>query len=134
MGAKTALLAYAEAAIADVLQDAPAPDLDQAATLLARIRPGHRLDAGNDEPWALAEALYPPEGTVCALSVPGLDLICDPRQDRRPGLSPYAKADADPTRQPAPRVQPARSTTSRFARLHARRARSRPSPPIVVNQ
>ncbi|MFF0387589.1 DUF6928 family protein [Kitasatospora sp. NPDC004615] len=77
MGAKTALLAYAEAAIADVLQDAPAPDLDQAAALLARIRPGHRLDAGNDEPWALAEALYPPEGTVCALSVPGLDLICD---------------------------------------------------------
>ena len=28
-------------------------------------------------PWELADALYPPEGTVCALSVPGLDLVCD---------------------------------------------------------
>ncbi|MFE1289318.1 DUF6928 family protein [Streptomyces sp. NPDC058751] len=77
MGAKTAVLAYADAAIAGFLQDAPASEPDQDAALVAWVRPGHRIDADNEEPWELADALYPPEGTVCALSVPGLDLVCD---------------------------------------------------------
>jgi hypothetical protein len=77
MGTKTAVLAYADVAVASVLQDAPTSDVDRAAALVARVRPGQSVDRGDEEPWELADALYPPEGTVCALSVPGLDLVCD---------------------------------------------------------
>lgn len=77
MGAKTAVLAYADVAVASVLRDAPAGDADRAAALVARVRPGQGVDKDDEESWELADALYPPEGTVCALSVPGLDLICD---------------------------------------------------------
>lgn len=77
MGTKTAVLAFAHGAIADALQDAPASRTERAAALVARVRPGHRIDTDNEEPWELLDALYPPEGTVCALSIPGLDLVCD---------------------------------------------------------
>ncbi|MFJ6120309.1 DUF6928 family protein [Streptomyces sp. NPDC092129] len=43
----------------------------------ARVRPDHCINADTEEPWELADALYPPEGTACALSAPGLDLVCD---------------------------------------------------------
>jgi hypothetical protein len=77
MGAKTAVLAYADAAVADVLQGEPDGDYDRAAALVSRVRPGHRIDADGEEPWELADAIYPPEGTVCALAAPGLDFVCD---------------------------------------------------------
>lgn len=77
MGAKTAVLAYADVAVPDVLRAVPGGDLDRAVALMARVRPGHRVTTDGEEPWALADALYPPEGTACALSVPGLDLVCD---------------------------------------------------------
>ncbi|MEV6995704.1 hypothetical protein AB0N87_42395 [Streptomyces sp. NPDC093228] len=77
MGAKTAVLAYAGDAIANLLQDTPASEIDRTAALVARVRPGHRIDADDEETWELADALYPPEGTVCALSASGLDLVCD---------------------------------------------------------
>jgi hypothetical protein len=90
MGAKTAVLAYADGAIPDLLRDAPAIDSDRAAALVARVRPGQNVDTAPRHPWALADALYPPEGTVCALSAPGLDLVCDreimlERPSRPPG-------------------------------------------------
>ncbi|MFF3639341.1 DUF6928 family protein [Streptomyces sp. NPDC002250] len=77
MGAKTAVLAYADDAIADLLQDVSTSEIDGAMALVARVRPGHRVDADGEEAWELADALYPPEGTVCALSASGLDLVCD---------------------------------------------------------
>ncbi|MFF4341312.1 DUF6928 family protein [Kitasatospora sp. NPDC001540] len=77
MGAKIAVLAYADDAIANLLQGASKGEIDGAAALVARVRPGHRIDADNEEAWELADALYPPEGTICALSAPGLDLVCD---------------------------------------------------------
>ncbi|MCH5677255.1 hypothetical protein MKW14_36715 [Streptomyces sp. CME 23] len=77
MGTKTAVLAYADGAVADVLQNAPAPQFDRATALVARLHPGHRITTDNEEAWELVDALYPPEGTVCALSAPGLDLVCD---------------------------------------------------------
>ncbi|CAL9345941.1 DUF6928 family protein [Streptomyces griseomycini] len=77
MGAKTAVLAYADAEIAHVLQDAPTSEIGRAAALVARVRPRHRIDTDTEEAWELADALYPPEGTVCALSASGLDLVCD---------------------------------------------------------
>ncbi|MGY1582059.1 DUF6928 family protein [Streptomyces sp. MN13] len=77
MGAKTAVLAYADVAVADILQDSPESDHDYAAALVARVRPGQCIEEDGEELWELAEAVYPPKGTVCALSVPGLDLVCD---------------------------------------------------------
>jgi hypothetical protein len=77
MGAKTAVLAYADVAVANVLQDAPEGDYNRAAVLAARVRSGQSMDADGEEPWELADALYPPEGTICALSAPGLDFVCD---------------------------------------------------------
>jgi hypothetical protein len=77
MGAKTAVLAYADVAAADVLRGELESDHERVAALVARVRPGQNIERDGEEPWALAEAVYPPEGTVCALSVPGLDLVCD---------------------------------------------------------
>ncbi|TVT51465.1 hypothetical protein FNH05_14810 [Amycolatopsis rhizosphaerae] len=90
MGVKTAVLAYSDAAVADVLRDAPPGEIDRAAALAGRVRPGHDVERDAEAPWMLAEALCPPEGTVCALSVPGLDLVCDQevmldRPSRLPG-------------------------------------------------
>ncbi|MFG2358741.1 DUF6928 family protein [Streptomyces sp. NPDC048521] len=45
--------------------------------MVARVRPGQNIERDGEEPWASAEAVYPPEETVCALSVPGLYLVCD---------------------------------------------------------
>lgn len=77
MGAKTAVLAYADEAVSDVLQRGSVGDVDRAAALAARVRPARETSWDGEEPWELADAVHPPEGTVCALSVPGLDLVCD---------------------------------------------------------
>lgn len=77
MGAKTAILAYADAAVADVLQNVSAGDVDRAAALAARVRPAQSISRDDDDPWELADAIYPPQRIVCALSVQGLDLVCD---------------------------------------------------------
>ncbi|MBO4258247.1 hypothetical protein GRC12_30885 [Streptomyces griseorubiginosus] len=59
-----------------MLHDAPASRIDLASALVARVRPGQCITT-DEEAWELVDALYPPEGTVCALSAPGLDLVCD---------------------------------------------------------
>ncbi|WP_407952144.1 DUF6928 family protein [Plantactinospora sonchi] len=50
-------------------------DPDRAAALVARVRPGQRVQPDGEEPWELADAVFPPVGTVCALSVPGLEPV-----------------------------------------------------------
>ncbi|MEV4138880.1 hypothetical protein AB0J72_42790 [Dactylosporangium sp. NPDC049742] len=80
MGAKTAALAYSDGEVAKALQGVRTADPDAAAALVRRLWPDLSIEPGPDEePWTLAEAMYPPEGTVCALAVPGLDLVCDQR-------------------------------------------------------
>lgn len=49
MGAKTAVLAYADDAIANLLQDVSTSEIDGAMALVARVRPGHRVDADDEE-------------------------------------------------------------------------------------
>jgi hypothetical protein len=81
VGAKTAVLVYADGAVATALQETEAEPAgaEQAAALARRLWPGHDIEPDGEEPWELAEALYPPEGTACALSAPGVDVFCDQR-------------------------------------------------------
>ncbi|WP_351235526.1 hypothetical protein [Streptomyces sp. NPDC002133] len=51
MGAKTAVLAYADVAVADVLQGEPESDCGRAAALVARVRPGQSSEEDGEEPW-----------------------------------------------------------------------------------
>ncbi|MFD7812067.1 DUF6928 family protein [Streptomyces sp. NPDC059785] len=77
MGAKSAVPACADGAVGGLLADAAEADRERTAALVGRTRPGRRCEEDGEEPWFLADAVHPPEGTVCALSVPGLDLVCD---------------------------------------------------------
>jgi hypothetical protein len=90
MGAKAGILVYADGTVADALKGvsswrrrrifrrrATGGEAGRAAELVARVRPGHGVEPDGVERWDLGSALCPPEGTVCALSVPGLDLVCD---------------------------------------------------------
>jgi hypothetical protein len=78
MGAKSAVLVSTDGVVAELLQAViPPADRDRAAALLAHYQPGLHLMEDGEDPRELADALYPPKGTVCALSVPGLDIICD---------------------------------------------------------
>ncbi|MFC0431691.1 DUF6928 family protein [Kutzneria buriramensis] len=75
MGAKTAMLVSADRPVAEALQGISEVDLDRAAELLSRLRPGSTVTA--TPPAALFDATYPAEGEVYALSAPGLDMLCD---------------------------------------------------------
>lgn len=74
MGAKTEMLAFAAGDITDVLRRPGATDPAAAEELVRRVAPGWQVETAEGE--SLAEATYPPRGTVYVLSVPGLDLVC----------------------------------------------------------
>ncbi|GAB3839131.1 DUF6928 family protein [Dactylosporangium cerinum] len=80
MGAKTAMLVYADGAgVIPVLRGTTSTDAGEAAALLRRLWPERDVEPDGEEPWALFEAVYPPEDTTCALAVPGLAIVCDQR-------------------------------------------------------
>ncbi len=77
MGAKTALLAYADGDVASVLKTAGEPTAEDTAALIARVFPGWRAEPTEGE--ALGEATYPPDGLTYAASFTGVDMVCDRR-------------------------------------------------------
>ncbi|WP_187399695.1 hypothetical protein [Micromonospora sp. AP08] len=77
MGAKTALLAYADGDIATALHGTTGGDRDAAEALVRRVHPGHLVDAAADE--CLWDAVYPPDDVTYAVALPGVDLLCDRR-------------------------------------------------------
>ncbi len=79
MGAKTAMLVASDGAAAAALQDTAGGDPARAAALIRRLLPGYDIGPDGEEPWELADAVYPTDGTTCVLSVPGLDVVCDRR-------------------------------------------------------
>ncbi|WUS99836.1 hypothetical protein OHA46_25540 [Streptomyces sp. NBC_00708] len=77
MGAKTAILAYADGDVAPVLKAAGEPQAAGTAELVARVFPGRGTEPTQGD--VLAESTYPPEGITYAASFPGVDLVCDRR-------------------------------------------------------
>ncbi|MEW2356205.1 hypothetical protein [Spirillospora sp. NPDC029432] len=75
MGAKTALLVFADRHPADLLRRAPALSPEATARLVVRTNPG--WNGATAERRSLRHALYPPEGTVHAGSFPEVDVLCD---------------------------------------------------------
>ncbi|MFB4316977.1 hypothetical protein [Actinomadura sp. 21ATH] len=75
MGAKTALLVFADGPPADLLRGVPAPSPEATASLVARTNPG--WDGATIEGRTLHETVYPREGTVYAGSFPAVDVLCD---------------------------------------------------------
>ncbi|MFF9065110.1 DUF6928 family protein [Streptomyces sp. NPDC014891] len=86
MGAKTALLAYADGGVASALKAAGEPTVEDTAALIAPVFPGCRAEPTEGE--VLGEATYPPDGLTYAASLQGVDLVCDRRLmlDRPSGL------------------------------------------------
>ncbi|MFC8292995.1 DUF6928 family protein [Streptomyces sp. NPDC057242] len=77
MGAKTALLAYADGDVASALKAAGEPTAEDTAALIARVFPGCRAEPTEGE--VLGEATYPPNGLTYAASFQGVDVVCDRR-------------------------------------------------------
>jgi hypothetical protein len=83
---KTALLAFADGDLRAALRGVTTAPQADAEALVRRVHPGHTVTAvaGRD----LWEAVYPPDEVTFAISLPGVDLLCDGRLvlDRPSGL------------------------------------------------
>lgn len=78
MGAKTAMLVYADGDVAAGLAGAAEfADAAGAAELLGLLWPPARIRPDGEEPWELGDAVFPPQGRACALSTPEVDVLCD---------------------------------------------------------
>ncbi|MFE5828830.1 DUF6928 family protein [Streptomyces sp. NPDC056508] len=77
MGAKTALLAYANGDVASALREAGEPTVEGTAALIAQVFPGWGMESAKGN--VLGESTYPPERLTYAASFPGVDLVCDRR-------------------------------------------------------
>ncbi len=77
MGAKTALLAYADGDVASALREASEPAAEGTAALIAQVFPGWGMESTKGD--VLGESTYPPERLTYAASFPGVDLVCDRR-------------------------------------------------------
>jgi hypothetical protein len=75
VGAKSALMIYADGSPAELLDSAPPPDEGKTAALVAATRSGPAVAAGPGG--TLGDDLYPAEGIVYAGSFPGIDVLCD---------------------------------------------------------
>ncbi|MCX5526525.1 hypothetical protein AB0L47_14115 [Streptomyces bobili] len=75
MGAKTGLLVYADGEVPELLRRVGAADRDRTATMVRRLYPGWEVE--EREGSSLADAVYPPKGTVYAASWPGVEVIGD---------------------------------------------------------
>ncbi|WP_217128671.1 hypothetical protein [Streptomyces sp. AC558_RSS880] len=75
MGAKTGLLVYADGDVPGLLRRVGAADPDRTVTMMRRLYPGREIE--QCEGTNLWNGVYPPEGTVCAASWPGVEVIGD---------------------------------------------------------
>ncbi|MFJ8042430.1 DUF6928 family protein [Kitasatospora sp. NPDC096147] len=77
MGAKTALVVYADGDVPELLKAVGAPDPERTAELVRRLYPGQVVEeAGESTLWVEAR---PPEGLVYAGCWPGVEVVCDRR-------------------------------------------------------
>ncbi|MGI5170020.1 DUF6928 family protein [Spirillospora sp. CA-253888] len=77
MGAKTALLAFAEGDVRSALSRATRSEQARAEALVQRIHPDHAVAAIQEQ--ALEDCVYPPGDTAYAAAPAGVDLVCDRR-------------------------------------------------------
>jgi hypothetical protein len=77
MGAKTALLAYTNGSIAQVLRADAVARLGDTVALVTGLFPGWTVEPTDRS--SLSEAVYPPDGIAYAGAFPGVDVICDRR-------------------------------------------------------
>jgi hypothetical protein len=77
MGAKTALLAFAEGNIPPALLGATRCERSEAEELVRQIHPGYNVAAAEDG--TLGDDVYPPQGITYVTVLAGVDLICDQR-------------------------------------------------------
>jgi hypothetical protein len=77
MGAKTALLAFAEGDIRPALLGATGPGRDEAAELVRQVHPGYTVEPA--EEGTLSECVYPPDGITYAAALAGANVFCDRR-------------------------------------------------------
>ncbi|CAL9672719.1 hypothetical protein SUDANB176_07526 (plasmid) [Streptomyces sp. enrichment culture] len=75
MGAKTGLLVYADGDVPGLLRRVGAADLGRTVTMMRRLYPGREIEQCKGT--NLGDGVYPPEGTVCAASWPGVEVIGD---------------------------------------------------------
>src|SRR5918993_152749 len=91
MGAKTALLAFADGDIRDALRGAARSDRAAAEEHVRRIHPGYAVEPAADS--TLLDCSYPPDDITYATALPGADLCCDNRLvlDRPSELSDHLR-------------------------------------------
>ena len=77
MGAKTALLAFADGDVRDALRGAARSDRAAAEEHVRRIHPGHAVEPAADS--TLLDCSYPPDDITYAAALPGAELCCDNR-------------------------------------------------------
>jgi hypothetical protein len=77
MGAKAGILALGDGDFAEALTQLPTADAERTAALVADIFPGYQVEPVQGR--RLAEATYPPDEEVQALSAPGIAILCDGR-------------------------------------------------------
>lgn len=76
MGAKTALLAFAEGHIRPALLGATRADRAATEALVRRAHPGYNVEPTDD---GTLDATYPPDDITYATTLPGAELLCDRR-------------------------------------------------------
>src|ERR1700677_2604394 len=76
MGAKTAVLVYADGEPAEPLRDARDPELDATRALVARTNPEWAASPSSSR-GSLGDDIYPAQGTVFTGAFPGIELLCD---------------------------------------------------------
>lgn len=74
MGAKTALMVFADRDPREVLRPGLCAEPEASRVLVDQIFPGRITDTL--DAWNLADAVYPPDGTVYAGRFAGLDIVC----------------------------------------------------------
>jgi hypothetical protein len=77
MGAKTAILAFADGDIRRALASATAPELADTEALVRRIHPGYLVESIGKG--TLGDYPYPPDDISYATVLPGAELLCDGR-------------------------------------------------------
>jgi hypothetical protein len=91
VGAKTALLAFADGDLRTALRGAGGGDQHEAEALIGEVHPGYRMEPIGDG--ALSDDVYPPDDITYAAVLPGVRLLCDRRLvlDRPSELPPHLR-------------------------------------------
>lgn len=77
MGAKTALLAFADGDLPTALRGVTKSSREAAEALVRRVHPGYAVaDIGEQQ---LSYSVHPPNDVTYAVSLPGADVLCDAR-------------------------------------------------------